>query len=75
MTKNIAEEVPITIQLFLWSLIDDHVSCGNQLDYSPKCELRAKRKRPRNLMLSVIVSMVAFSEKGIPLGGKHGLYP
>ena len=29
VTRSVAEDVPITTQLFLWSLIDDQVQNGN----------------------------------------------
>lgn len=41
MTRSIAEEVPIATQIFLWSLIDDQVNKGTQLDYLQKFELSA----------------------------------
>ena len=44
VTRGIAEEVPITTQVFLWSLIDDQVSCGNQLGYFQKFALKATEK-------------------------------
>ena len=36
VTRSVAEDVPITTQLFLWSLIDDQVQNGNALDYFQK---------------------------------------
>ena len=41
VTRSVAEDVPITTQLFLWSLIDDQVQKGNTLDYFQKFELKA----------------------------------
>ena len=41
VTRSIAEDVPITTQIFLWSLIDDQFSKGMQLDYMQKFELSA----------------------------------
>ena len=44
VTRSVAEDVPITTQLFLWSLIDDQVQNGNALDYFQKFELKATAK-------------------------------
>lgn len=44
VTRGIAEEVPITTQIFLWSLIDDQVSSGKKLDYFQKFELKATER-------------------------------
>ena len=41
VTRSVAEDVPITTQLFLWSLIDDQVQNGNALDYFQKFEFKA----------------------------------
>ena len=41
VTRGINEAVPKETQFFLWSLIDDQVQNGNEMDYFQKFELKA----------------------------------
>ena len=41
VTRGINEAVPQETQFFLWSLIDDQVQNGNEMDYFQKFELKA----------------------------------
>jgi hypothetical protein len=43
MTKSIAETLHIEIQLLLWSLIDDRVIKGEEVDYLQVFELSVER--------------------------------
>ena len=41
VTRGIKDAVPQETQFFLWSLIDDQVQNGNEMDYFQKFELKA----------------------------------
>ena len=41
VTRSVDNTVPIETQFFLWSLIDDQVQNGNEMDYFQKFELKA----------------------------------
>ena len=41
VTRGINEAVPQETQFFLWSLIDDQVQNGNEMDYFQQFELKA----------------------------------
>ncbi len=41
VTRSVDNTVPIETQFFLWSLNDDQVQNGNEMDYFQKFELKA----------------------------------
>jgi hypothetical protein len=40
VTRGVDDSVPVEIQFFLWSLIDEQVQKGRELDYFQKFELK-----------------------------------
>jgi hypothetical protein len=44
VTRGVDDSVPVEIQFFLWSLIDEQVRKGNEVDYFQKFELRVTEK-------------------------------
>ena len=41
VTRGVDDSVPVETQFFLWSLIDEQVQKGNEVDYFQKFELKA----------------------------------
>lgn len=44
VTRGVDDAVPVEIQFFLWSLIDEQVQKGNEVDYFQKFELKITEK-------------------------------